>query len=192
MAKPYWRCFRIVLLLVAVAVMGLLVYVAEAFWEDANFRAVEEGVLYRAAQMEGWGRDDWAEIFSKAPFASVINLRGAKPDKPWYAAEVAFAEEKGITRYDFALSADKEPDMPTMEALVEDMRHAPKPLLIHCKQGSDRTGLASALYAYAILGQSSDEAAKQLSLFYGHFPWLFSQTGAMDRAFAAYVQTHPR
>jgi len=54
------------------------------------------------------------------------------------------------------------------------MRDAPKPLLIHCKAGADRTGLASALYLGALEHQTRETAGWQLSILYGHIaiPWL--------------------
>ena len=164
-------------------------YLADVFIEDENFRVMEPEQVYRAAQIS---QDNWPKIYHKVAFKSVLNLRGANPDQEWYKDEMAFAATHGIQHVDMALSARKEPDMPTMEHLVETMRQAPKPLLIHCKQGADRSGLASALYAYAVLGRPAQKAADQLSIRYGHFPWLTSETGAMDKAFTAYVQAHPQ
>lgn len=160
----------------------------DVFYEDRNFRIMQENEVYRSAQLEG---KDWPQFHKDYPFRSVINLRGENEGKPWYDGEIDFTRANGITHLSLALSADREPDMATMEKLVTMMREAPKPLLIHCRQGADRSGLASALYVYAIEGKPAAEAAKQLSIYYGHFPWLTSETGAMDRAFAKYVAAHP-
>ena len=73
---------------------------------------------------------------------------------------------------------------PQILAIVHD---APKPLLIHCKSGADRAGLVSALYQYALAGAPAAEADRQLSLAYGHFPYLTSRSGAMDDSFWAFV-----
>jgi hypothetical protein len=56
-------------------------------------------------------------------------------------------------------------------------------LLVHCRNGADRSGLVSAIYLAEIQGVAVDEAIGQLSLYYGHFPWLISETGAMDESF---------
>ncbi|MBK8025175.1 MAG: tyrosine-protein phosphatase [Chloroflexi bacterium] len=61
----------------------------------------------------------------------------------------------------------------------------PKPTLIHCKAGADRTGLAAALFLMS-QGTSFDQAAQQLSLKYFHFPWLGSPSVAMDQTLNAY------
>jgi protein tyrosine/serine phosphatase len=71
--------------------------------------------------------------------------------------------------------------------LLAIMRRAPKPLLVHCKSGADRTGLVSALYRFAIEGKGADEADRQLTVLYGHFPYLASRTRAMDDSFWAFV-----
>lgn len=49
------------------------------------------------------------------------------------------------------------------------MRSLPKPMLIRCRHGSDRTGLATALYLAALTGASETGAEDQLSSRFGHF-----------------------
>ncbi len=63
------------------------------------------------------------------------------------------------------------------------MRDAPKPLLIHCLAGADRTGLASALYVAGVEGRGELAAEWQLSIAYGHVgvpvlsrAWAMNQT----------------
>ena len=53
--------------------------------------------------------------------------------------------------------------------MIALMQTLPKPLLIHCKQGSDRTGLLAALYLASIKGVDVDTADDELSIAYGHF-----------------------
>jgi protein tyrosine/serine phosphatase len=63
------------------------------------------------------------------------------------------------------------------------MRDAPKPILIHCQAGADRTGLVSVLYLQQIAGIDEETAEEQLSVRFGHIgiPYL-SSTFAMDRS----------
>lgn len=174
--------------ILATILLGWLWY--DRFIEDGNFSVIVPNTLYRSATLS---HHEWKEIRREnLPFRSVVNLRGGKPEDPWYERETALAKQNDIAFYTLKLSANSQPDLTTMETLVELMRAAPKPLLVHCKSGSDRTGLALALYAYAIEGKPAEEAAKQLSIKWGHFPWLTSRTGAMDAAFAAYTQAHPK
>jgi protein tyrosine/serine phosphatase len=69
------------------------------------------------------------------------------------------------------------------------LREAPKPLLIHSKSGADRVGLAAAIFQYAIAARTADEAGRQLSIRYGHLPFILQETEAMDASFAEFVST---
>lgn len=164
-------------LLVAAGVIG------DTFIEDDNFRLVDAD-LFRSGQLRS---DEWSEDFAETPFRSVVNLRGAEPSQPWYRLEIAFAQAHGIEHYDVRLSANDEPSLAEMRQLVELVRSAPKPLLVHCKNGSDRSGLVAALYKLAVKKEPLARARDQLSLWFGHFPWLTSRTGAMDQALSAYA-----
>jgi protein tyrosine/serine phosphatase len=87
------------------------------------------------------------------------------------------------------MSASREPDPALLAHLLTALATAPTPLLIHCKDGADRTGLASALYELTVVHKSPAIADTQLSFRYGHFPWLTSHTGAMDRTFWQFVSS---
>jgi protein tyrosine/serine phosphatase len=67
------------------------------------------------------------------------------------------------------------------------LQQAPKPILIHCLGGADRSGLVSALYRFAIEGQKPDAADKELSIWYGHVPLIRPKVTAMDDSFWRYV-----
>jgi protein tyrosine/serine phosphatase len=61
------------------------------------------------------------------------------------------------------------------------LKDAPKPILIHCRGGADRTGLASVLYSQRIAGIPTGRAEQQLSLYFGHVGVpLISSAYAMD------------
>lgn len=70
-----------------------------------------------------------------------------------------------------------------MTQLTGLLRDSPRPVLIHCEAGADRSGVASALYKLLVAKRPVQEASEQLSFRYGHFPWLTSRTAAMDRTF---------
>jgi protein tyrosine phosphatase (PTP) superfamily phosphohydrolase (DUF442 family) len=177
----------IIALTLIVMLLGWLWY--DHFIEDGNFAIHTPNEVYRSGTLSA---HEWKEVRHKHPFNSVINLRGTSEGAEWFERESSAAKHNEVNFYTFGISANSKPSLQDMEVLVEMMRAAPKPLLIHCKSGSDRTGLALALYSYAIQGQPAEEAAKQLSVRYGHFPWLTSRTGAMDAAFAEYVAAHPQ
>ena len=153
-----------------------------------NVHEIEPGV-YRSGQL---GADRLSAFVAGHGIKTVINLRGAHPGRPWYDAEAEAVRRAGADLVSLPLSASHEPDPATLAALVRDLEGARKPLLIHCEAGADRSGLAAALYERLVLGRPVDVAAGQLSFRYGHFPWLLSRTGAMDRAFARAVGTDSR
>jgi len=125
----------------------------------------------------------------KYDIKSILNLRG-DIDKPWHKTELKILNKYDILDYDYGIGDRKVLTLKEMKDIVRLIKEAPKPLLIHCKAGADRTGLAVALYLYDM---KKDENAEDesLSLLYGHFPWLGSKTVAMNRSFEIYKKdTH--
>ncbi len=159
------------------AYCGIIIY-------EGNVHAVQDGVLYRSAQL---GKDGLGSVAHEYGIKSVLNLRGANAGSPWYDNELAESRELGLVHYDYPISAKRFVTGRQIAQILEIVRNAPKPLLIHCMSGADRSGLVAALYEYAIAGQSAKEADRQLSLVYGHFPYLTSRSGAMDDSFWAFV-----
>ncbi len=148
-----------------------------------NIHSVVPGVVYRSAQLSP---ERLSGLIAERGVKTVLNLRGAFPGEAWYDGEHATVTKAGVKHIDFELSSKLEVPPAQAEELIRIMREAPKPLLIHCWGGADRTGLASALYLYAIHEKSSSEASAALSVKYHHLS--FTSAGAMDRSFEKYVQ----
>jgi undecaprenyl-diphosphatase len=190
-APTRWRLWVRRLALGAGALLGATVLVAGGIYgvvqSGGNLHPVEAGVVYRSAQLSGEGLD---HVFREYGIRSVLNLRGNNAGKSWYDDEVRTARGDGLVHIDYALSAEHDVTPAQMAELVQLVAQAPKPLLIHCNAGADRTGLVSALYELS-RGTPPAQAGTQLSLRYGHFPWLWSKTGAMDRSLAVYLAQAP-
>lgn len=148
-----------------------------------NLHAVEAGQVYRAAQPSG---AQIHRVVHDLGIKSVLNLRGPNAGKPWYDEEMQASGDEHLVHFDIALSAQHDLTPEQMQRVLQVLRDAPKPLLIHCNAGSDRTGLASALYLLS-KGTPPATAREQLALRFGHFPYLGSASVAMDRTFDAYV-----
>lgn len=132
---------------------------------SGNFHEISPDTAYRAAQMDGQKLVRWHRDYG---IASVLNLRGENDGADWYETEKAVTARLGIAHIDFKMSASEELTAEQAHELLQIMRDAPKPMLIHCKSGADRTGLASALYVAAIDGRGEEAAELQLSPIYGH------------------------
>lgn len=145
-----------------------------------NFHRVVDGELYRSAQVTS---DDLHDYVREHGIRSVINLRGANVGAEWYDNEVRTAKQLGLHHYDFRMSSSRQLKKDEALQLIAIMRDAPKPLLIHCRAGADRTGLASALYMAAIAKGTEWQAEKQLWLTYGHVPLWFTGAYAMNDTF---------
>ena len=173
------------------ATAGAVVVAAGGVWlaiqGDGNVHVLEPGVAIRAAQPSAARLDDIVRTYG---VRSVVNLRGPNAGQPWYDEEMAASRRLGLAHVDIALSARQELTPAQLDAVLARVAQAPKPVLIHCNGGSDRTGLVSAAWVWSH-GGSADDAGKQLAVRYGHFPWLGSRTVAMDRSLAAF-EARPR
>lgn len=163
--------------LLVAAVCGAWVGWIQAF---DNVSVEFDGDVIRTAQVDPATMETLVKTYG---IETVLNLRGANPGDDWFNGEVQAAERAGAHHVSLGLSATKEPDELLLAKLIETLKTAKKPILIHCSWGSDRTGLAAALYGLTVKKLTADAAAEQLSFRYGHFPWLTSETGAMDRTF---------
>jgi protein tyrosine/serine phosphatase len=117
----------------------------------------------------------------------VINLRGANPGKAWYENELAATKAAGAGHIDLRMSASHIPTAAKLHEIRSVLAETPRPILIHCQGGADRSGLVAALYELWIAHRPASVAGEQLSFAYGHFPWLGSRTIAMDEAWRRVV-----
>ncbi|KAA1176750.1 protein tyrosine phosphatase [Rhizobium tropici] len=168
----------------ALVALGAFAAVAVGFYAHmlwtTNFHPVIAGELYRSSQPSA---ATIAELQKQYGIKTIINLRGENSGHRWYDKEVAEAKQLNINHIDFHMSSARELTQQQAAQLIEIMRDAPKPLLIHCQAGADRTGLASALYLAAIAKTNESTAENQMSIFYGHLSFSFTRAYAMDRTF---------
>lgn len=143
-----------------------------------NFHEVLPGELYRSNQPTARQIENYTQHYG---IKTIVNLRGAKENAAWYENEAATAKGLGIRHIDFGMSSSRQMTLDETYELVALLRDAPKPILIHCKSGADRTGLVSVIYLQQIAGADVETAERQLSIRFGHvgLPF-FSPTYAMD------------
>ncbi|MDM9628577.1 tyrosine-protein phosphatase [Rhizobium sp. S152] len=167
-----------VVLLLATVIGGYFVYLQKS----GNFHTVVAHELYRSAQPSS---EQLASYVREHGIETVINLRGESDGAQWYSDEIATSRSLGIQHIDFEMSSSRILTPERAEQLLAIMKAAPKPILIHCQSGADRTGLVSVLYSQQIAGVRSGLAEWQLSPLYGHvaIPY-FSGTYAMETSWA--------
>jgi len=160
-------------------ILGMIALACLArFWyleEQGNFHAITPGEAYRSSQMD---RDELEHYIRKYAICSVINLQGRHDGKGWYTEENDVCRETGIRHYDLNMTSDQAPSESEIKALLDIYETAPRPVLIHCQAGADRSGLAAALWKVAVDGAPKSEAQKQLSVLLGHVP--IGPTRALD------------
>ncbi len=114
---------------------------------------------------------------------AVLNLRGSK-GLSHFALEREACARLGLTLVNLPLSAARPAARETLLALHEVFRTIPKPFVMHCKSGADRTGIAAALYLLMIEEAPLAEAARQLHWRFLHLAR--GEAGVLDHMLATY------
>src|SRR5262245_16492403 len=126
------------------AASGLLVAAAMIGGSIAfgnNFHAVQPGHVFRSAQMAPRGL---RRAITRHGIRTVVNLRGCCADFPWYCDETRVTHDLNVSQEDVCLSAIRLPTPSEVRRLIEVLDQSEYPILLHCRQGVDRTGLAAA------------------------------------------------
>lgn len=173
--KWLWRCgrgFLAIALLAGLYLGGLQL--------SGNFHTVIAGELYRSAQPSTRQLTGYVKAHG---IRTVVNLRGADETASWYKDEMEASRALGLNHVDFRMSPGKRLTTEQSQELIALLKDSPRPILIHCKAGADRTGLVSTIYLQQIAGIAEDTAEWQLSPLYGHvvIPYL-SAAFAMDES----------
>jgi protein tyrosine phosphatase (PTP) superfamily phosphohydrolase (DUF442 family) len=147
---------------------------------DRNKHVVIPGQVYRSAQMTPAQLE---RFVAENNIRTIVNLRG-RPFNDWYPLQVQLTQRLGISQEDVTTSANRLPPTGEIRRLVDIFDHSEYPILLHCQQGADRTGLASA--AYLLLHTDADYATArhQCSPRYGHLA--IHTASAMDDFFEQY------
>jgi protein tyrosine phosphatase (PTP) superfamily phosphohydrolase (DUF442 family) len=156
------------------ALRGLLLAVIAAvalglwfFWQPLlgdNFHVLIPGEAYRSAQLSA---PDLERAIERLELRSVVNLRGAMEGMSWYENERRVTETRGVALYSIRLSADRLPSRGELTGLMEILKRAERPLLLHCRGGTDRSGLASAVLLL-LEGRDLDSAWAEFAPRHGY------------------------
>ncbi len=173
MAKQRTYIFRF-LAVIVLLLIGYIVFVNV----QGNFHPITPAEAYRSGQLDSHQLAKYAKQYN---IKSVLNLRGKHGGESWYDDEVATSSRLDLVHYDVGISADHELTDGEVRQLLDIFKNAPRPILIHCQAGADRSGLVAAMWKVVVDKEPKNVAMKQLSLRYGHLP--FGENSAMDRFF---------
>ena len=122
---------------------------------------------------------------------TIINLRGAS-NLSHYLFEKEACDALGLTLVNVPMHARQAMPRRILVQAIDAMRDAERPVLMHCKSGADRAGLASAIYKLVFDGASPEEALKQLSWKYVHLERTKTGIcGQLIRSYAARAAKSP-
>ncbi len=147
----------------------------------SNGAAVVPGRLYRSNHPTP-GR--LARATRRLGLRSLINLRGATANGS-DALSREQARRLGLEFYDVPLSSGHPPSRERVLVLVEALRAAAAPALVHCKSGADRAGFAAAVFLI-LQGVPVALALGQMSLRHGHLRG--SRAGVLDAFLMCYAR----
>lgn len=168
----------------AVAVLfGALQWTRHEVW--AAPRVVVSGQLVRSGQLDV---DELARVVEQYGIRRVIGLRKFDPPAAEYAIEMEWLAEHGVEHVNVALSPTRLPKPEALNALLDAMHAGPRPVLLHCEEGVDRTGLATVLWLVIEEHQDlADARRRELSWRNGHVA--VGQAHAMDDFLDLYQRT---
>ena len=110
---------------------------------------------------------EWPAVVQRFGVRAVVNLRGARPSERWYADEAAACRDLGVARDDVRIKLDDWPPQHEVRRFVALLEERERPLLLHCKDGYDRSGWGAAV-ALALAGEPLARALDVMSPASGH------------------------
>jgi len=134
-----------------------------------NFHWIKEGEAARSSQAFFGGLET---LMRRHGLKAIINLRGENADLSWWRYERAVCGRLGARHIDAQMSSRHLPTRAMLVTLLQAFETAPRPFLMKCSGGHDRTALAAALFVIHQGGwQAFDAAAHQFDAqAYGHKP----------------------
>jgi len=131
-----------------------------------NFHEVDKDNLYRCRQLSD---TDLEQYINQYNIKTVLNVRRCDEEPEIRKKEQEICKKINILF--FSVPMDGKISKYDLKQLIAILETTPRPILVHCFAGADRTGTVCALYKL-LNGSSIDEALQQLSVRYGHFSWL--------------------
>ncbi len=147
--------------------LGLLalsfIYCGYYFWTH-SLHTVVPGEIYRSGQPSAAQLENW---ITQKSIRTILNLRGI--DSPDHAMEENLASNHAIQLEDVSLSAYRAIAPQRLIRILDILETAPRPILIHCRDGIDRSRTIGALAAWLSGTITLDAACRNAYVIPG--PW---------------------
>jgi hypothetical protein len=162
-----------------------------------NFHWIYEGEAARSSQAYFGGL---GALMRRHGLKALVNLRGENADLSWWRYERRVCDKLGARHLDAMLDSRHLPTRAMLTTLMDAFDAAPRPLLMKCSGGHDRTAFAAALLILSRDGwQAMGAAEAQFDpRDYGHKPkthqfWLkpflaFAAEDTAGRPLAAWIR----
>ena len=171
---------------VLLIIMSFMLY---RFTTD-NLHAVSQDA-FRSRQLS---ESEFKRVIHDNGIKTVIRLVGTEDsNRESYEEESAAIAQTDATLIVASLPSSRMPYRSEIQRVFEALDTAEPPILVHCKHGSDRTGLVSTIWLHDYKGEPLKKAREQLAFFpYGHVEWgEASDMGRFLDMYAAFKQRNP-
>ncbi len=148
-------------------VFSAYVYRTSVFRISQNLAVVEDGKLYRSAQMS---TAELQDTIKKYGIKTVISLRGSPGKTDYYEAEAETLDHLKVNFVALDFDDNFYPLEKELRQLFLTFEKGKYPMLIHCRVGADRTGMVAALYQQVYMKKTLDESLSQLTFKNWHVP----------------------
>jgi hypothetical protein len=134
-----------------------------------NFHWVREGEAARSSQAYFGGLKG---LMVRHGLTGIVNLRGENSDLSWWRYERRVCQRLGARHIDAMLDSRHLPTKAMLVGLFDAFEAAPRPFLLKCSGGHDRTAFACALWIVHRDGWGAFAAAEEQfdPQHYGHIP----------------------
>jgi protein tyrosine phosphatase (PTP) superfamily phosphohydrolase (DUF442 family) len=126
---------------------------------------------------------------ARAGVKSVLSLRGDETHIGSNVLEIEACRQLGLNLVHYPIGSRDAPERRQLLRIRELFAELPRPLLIHCKSGADRAGLASAIYLLVEKNQPVEIAERELC-FWPHGHVRQAKTGILDHFLETFRAHH--
>jgi hypothetical protein len=176
-----------------IAVFSTILIIAGALWWhislNPRFHPVIDKQVYRSAQLSPSRLDDIIRTYG---IRTVIALIGAEKGETWYENEMAVADRHQVQLINLAFGSHELPQYNRLNQLVDVLQSIPRPILLHCYRGADRSGMASAIALILYNDPPLDILEKQFSWRFGVIPYSDSIGVLFFEKYVEWLQTSNR